>query len=157
MTLKEQLGLHLWWSSKVTGMLVQVWACLILAQLLQAVRLEIACRAQVDPFQVSLPLLVTQLPQLLAREQDPMALWVQRGRQLGLLRPCSRTRVQGPVVAAEQIQPRPADLVLTRPAKYPHDPGQPGRKGQKRRQGASGPPTWGPAGLTAAGYACLGC
>jgi len=138
-------------------MLVQVWACLILAQLLQAVRLEIACRAQVDPFEVSLPLLVTQLPQLLAREQDPMALWVQRGRQLGLLRPCSRTRVQGPVVAAEQIQPRPADLVLTRPAKYPHDPGQPGRKGQKRRQGASGPPTWGPAGLTAAGYACLGC
>jgi len=35
--------------------LVQVWACLILAQLVQAVRLEIACRAQVEPFEVSLP------------------------------------------------------------------------------------------------------
>src|SRR2546421_423480 len=157
LTLKEYLGLHLWWSSKVTGILVQVWACLILAQLLQAVRLEIACRAQVEPFEVSLPLLVTQLPQWLGREQDPIAICVQRGRQLGLIRPSCRTRVQGPVVAAEQIQPRPADLVLTRPAKYPHDPGQAGRKGQKRRQDACGPPEWGPAGLTAAGYACLGC
>ena len=155
--LKEYLGLHLWWSSKVSVILVQVWACLILAQLLQAVRLEIACRAQVDPFEVSMPLLVTQWPRLLAGGQDPIAVCVQRGRQLGFIRPSSRTRVQGPVVAAEQIQPRPADLVLTRPAKYPHDPGQAGRKGQKRRQEACGPPEWGPAGLTAAGYACLGC
>lgn len=153
--LKEHLGLHLWWSSKVAVILVQVWACLILAQLLQAVRLEIACRARVEPFEVSMPLLVTHLPQLLADGQDPLAIWVQRGRQLGFIRPSSRTRVQGPVVAAEQIQPRPADLVLTRPAKYPHDPGQPGRKGQKRRQTSSSPPTWGPQGLTAAGYACL--
>ena len=143
MLLKEYLGLHLWWSSKVSVILVQVWACLILAQLLQAVRLEIACRAQVDPFEVSMPLLVTQWPRLLAGGQDPIAVCVQRGRQLGFIRPSSRTQVQGPVVAAEQIQPRPADLVLTRPAKYPHDPGQPGRKGQKRRQDACGPPTWG--------------
>ena len=157
MTLKEHLGLHLWWSSKVSVILVQVWACLILAQLLQAVRLEIACRAQVDPFEVSLPLLVTHLPHLLAADQDPIALCVQRGRQLGLIRPSSRTRVQGPVVPAEQLQPLPPEVVLTRPAKYPHDPGQPGRKGQKRRQDACGPPEWGPAGLTAAGYACLGC
>src|SRR6266566_810429 len=97
--LKEYLGLHLWWSSKVSVILVQVWACLILAQLLQAVRLEIACRAQVDPFEVSMPLLVTQWPRLLAREQDPIAVCVQRGRQLGFIRPSSRTRVQGPAVA----------------------------------------------------------
>src|SRR5437764_1824154 len=96
LTLKEQLGLHLWWSSKVTVILVQVWACLILAQLLQAIRLEIACRAQVDPFEVSLPLLVRHLPHLLAVEQDPIALCVQRGRQVGLIRPSSRTQVQAP-------------------------------------------------------------
>jgi hypothetical protein len=157
LTLKEHLGLHLWWSSKVSVILVQVWACLILAQVLQAVRLEIACRAQVDPFEVSMPLLVRHLPQLLAREQDAMALYVRRGRQLGFIRPSSRTRVQGPVVAAQQIQPRPADLVLTRAAKYPHDPGQPGRQGRKRRQPQPSPATWGPQGLTAAGYACLLC
>src|SRR2546430_10807420 len=37
-------------------------------------RSEIACRAQVDPFEVSMPLLVTQWPRLLAREQDPIAV-----------------------------------------------------------------------------------
>src|SRR5437764_11708122 len=112
--LKDYLGLHLWWSSKVAVILVQVWACLILAQLLQAVRLEIACRAQVEPFEVSLPLLVRYVPHLLATDQDPLATCVQRGRQLGLIRPSSRTRVQGPLVAAEHIQPRPSELVLTR-------------------------------------------
>src|SRR5438067_6065641 len=155
LTLKEHLGLHLWWSSKVSVILVQVWACLILAQLLQAVRLEIACRAEVDPFEVSLPLLVRYLPQPLATGQDPLALCVQRGRQLGLIRPSSRTRVQGPVVPAEQLQPLPSDLVLSRPAKYPHDAGQAGRKGPHQRQAAPSPPTQGPLGLTSAGYACL--
>src|ERR1700736_1658733 len=155
LTLKEHLGLHLWWSSKVSVILVQVWACLILAQLLQAVRLEIACRAQVDPFEVSLPLLVKYVQEPWATEQDLIATCVQRGRQLGLIRPSSRTRVQGPAVAAEQIQPRPSSLVLTRAAKYPHDPGQPGRKGPHQRHASSSPPTWGPLGLTTAGYACL--
>ena len=32
--LKEHLELHLWWHSKVTGILQQIWACLIIAQLL---------------------------------------------------------------------------------------------------------------------------
>ena len=154
LTLKEHLGLHLWWSSKVTVIMVQVWACLILAQLLQAVRLEIACRAQVEPFEVSLPLLVTYVPQPWAMGQDLIATCVQRGRQLGLIRPSSRIRVQGPEVTPEQIQPRPENLVLTRAAKYPHDPGQAGRKGPHQRRALS-PPMWGPLGLTSAGYACL--
>jgi len=155
LTLKEHLGVHLWWSSKVSVILVQVWACLILAQLLQAVRLEIACRAEVEPFEVSLPLLVQYLPQPLAGEQDPIAVCVQRGRQLALMRPSSRTRVQAPRVEAEQIQPLPSDLLLTRPPKYPHDPGQPGRNGSHKSSAQQAPPTWGPQGLTTAGYACL--
>lgn len=154
LTLKEHLGLHLWWSSKVAVILVQVWACLILAQLLQAVRLEIACRAGVEPFEVSLPLLVQYVPQPWVVGQDLIATCVQRGRQLGLIRPSSRTRVQGPEVAAQQIQPLSPTLVLTRPAKYPHDPGQAGRKGPHQRRAVS-PPTWGPLGLTTAGYACF--
>ena len=155
LTLKEHLGLHLWWSSKVSVILVQVWACLILAQLVQAVRLEIACRAQVDPFEVSLPLLVKYVPQPWAVDQDLITVCVQRGRQLGLIRPSSRTRVQGPEVAAEQIQPLPTHMVLSRTPRYPHDPGQVGRKGPHQRHAAPSPQTWGPLGLTAAGYACL--
>jgi hypothetical protein len=156
LTLKAQLGLHLWWSSKVAVILVQVWACLILAQLLQAVRLEIACRAQVEPFAVSFPVLVQCVHAPWVVEHDLLTLCVERGRELGLIRPSSRTQVQGPEVPAQHIQPLPPDLVLLRPAKYPHDPGQAGRKGPHGRQAqAARPPTWGPLGLTTAGYACL--
>ena len=55
LTLKEHVGLHLLWTSKLVTILPQVWACLIIAQVLQALRLEIACGAGVDPFEVSLP------------------------------------------------------------------------------------------------------
>src|SRR5947209_14355254 len=70
LTLKKHLGMHLWWNSKVSGILQQVWACLIIAQVLQAMRMEIACRAHVDPFEVSLPLVGTCLPQTLAQGAD---------------------------------------------------------------------------------------
>ena len=156
LTLKPYLGLHLWWNSKVSGMLQHVWACLISAQLLQAVRLEIACRAQVDPFEVSLPLVVTCLPQRLAQGEDPLAFCVQRGRQLGFIRSSRRTTVQVPPVQESAILPRPASLGLEREPRYPHDPGLPGRKASNKRK-AQQPkePTLGPQGLTAAGYACL--
>jgi IS4 transposase len=53
--LKEYLEVHLWWQSKLAGILQQIWACLILAQLLQAMRMELACQAHVDPFEGSMP------------------------------------------------------------------------------------------------------
>ncbi len=42
---KTHLGLHLLWSSKLVVILQQVWAVLIIAQILQALHLEIAGRA----------------------------------------------------------------------------------------------------------------
>src|SRR5205823_12234262 len=50
LTLKRDLGLHLIWSSKSVVVLAQVWACLIIAQVMQALRMEVALRAEVDPF-----------------------------------------------------------------------------------------------------------
>ena len=141
--LKEQLELHLWWQSKVTGILQQIWACLIIAQLLQAMRMEIACQAHVDPFEVSMPLVVRSMPTLLVSGQDPIALCVQRGRQLGFIRPSSRLRLQVPVIAAADIVPRPADLVLERTPCYPADPGRPGRKSSNsRHKPKTGLPNW---------------
>ncbi len=141
--LKEQLQLHLWWQSKLTGILQQLWACLIIAQLLQALRMEIAVRAQVDPFEVSMPLVVRSLPSLLHSGQDPIALLVRRGRQLGVIRPSRRLQVQVPLISATDIVPRPADLPVKRPACYPADPGKPGRKSSNARyQPKGGPPVW---------------
>jgi hypothetical protein len=141
--LKEHLELHLWWHSKVTGILQQIWACLIIAQLVQAMRMEIACQAHVDPFEVSMPLVVRSMPTLLISGQDPIAVCVQRGRQLGLLRPSSRLHIQVPTIAAANIMLRPADLVLERTPCYPASPGMPGRKSSKKRQKPKiGPPNW---------------
>lgn len=153
LTLKEHLGLHLLWTSKLVSILQQVWACLIIAQVLQALRMEIACGAGVDPFEVSLPLVVQALPPMLARGEDVVALCVQRGRQLGFIRPSSRTKLQVPSVAAHVLLARPSDLVLEREPCYPADPGQPGR-GRSTRQHA--PPEL-PSELTPALYACLVC
>ncbi len=141
--LKEHLHLHLWWQSKLTGILQQVWACLIIAQLVQAMRMEIAARAQVDPFEVSMPLVVRALPSQLEQGQDPIALIVRRGRQLGFIRPSRRLHVQVPTILATDLVPRPADLVLERPACYPADPGKPGRKSSNARsKPKAGPPIW---------------
>jgi len=149
LTLKESLGLHLWWSSKVTCVLQQVWACLIIAQFLQAMRLEIACRAGVDPFEVSLPLLISTLPSVQATGSDPISVYVQRGRQLGLIRPSSRTHFQAPLIAASARTPLPDDLILHRTAAYPVSPGQPGRHSHKKKAGRV------PTRLTADLYALL--
>ena len=115
---KRELGLHLLWSAKPTVLAQQVWAVLIIAQILQALRLEIAARAGVDPFAVSLPLLVEHLPQLLARGHDPIAAILCFGRQTGLIRPSTRTRVQAPVVPDHELLPRPPGLGLERPPRH---------------------------------------
>ena len=141
--LKEHLRLHLWWNSKLTGILQQLWACLIIAQLLQAMRMEIACQAHVDPYEVSMTLVVRSMPMLLGSGQDPITLCVQRGRQLGFIRPSSRLHLQVPVIAATDIVPRPVDLVLERTPCYPADAGKPGRKSSNsRHKPKTGPPNW---------------
>src|SRR6266550_4199728 len=91
-TAQTQLGLHLWWAATPVLVLQQLLAALILAQLLHALHLEIAAQAQVDPFEVSLPILVKLLAHPPATTQPLVPLLVERGRLLGLLRPSSRLR-----------------------------------------------------------------
>lgn len=116
--IKTHLGLHLLWGAKPIMVLQQVWAVLIIAQVLQALRVEIAGRAGVDPYAVSLPLLVKYLPYLAARGQDPVAVLVERGRAMGVIRPSSRTVIVAPTIAREALIPLPPDLVLERPPRY---------------------------------------
>jgi hypothetical protein len=152
--LKKALGLHLWWNSKVTGILQQVWAALIIAQLLQAVRLEIACQAHVDPFEVSMPLVVSSLPQWLSRGEDPISFCVQRGRQLGFIRPSSRLKVQVPPVLMEALVPLSPTVELQREPHYPAAPGVPGRGAYNQKKKKQRPSAM-PVGLTPEQYACL--
>jgi hypothetical protein len=116
--IKTHLGLHLLWGSKPVVVLQQVWAVLTIAQVLQALRLEIAGRAGADPFEVSLPLLIEYLPFFAARGLDPVQVFVAQGRALRLIRPSARTAIQAPDIPPEALAPAPPRLALTRTPRY---------------------------------------
>jgi Transposase DDE domain len=77
LTIKELFGLHHWWSSQRPLILQQIAVVLLLAQLVQALRLHIAAQANCDPLDVSLPRLVEQLPHLLRVCPSQPASWPQ--------------------------------------------------------------------------------
>jgi hypothetical protein len=119
--LKQHLGLHLLWSAKPVVVQQQVLAVLILAQVLHALRQDIAEQAGVDLFAVSLPLLVQYAPYFASQGYDPVQTFVDRGRELGFIRPARRVLLQAPDLPATWTLP-PPDLLLHRPPRYAHRP-----------------------------------
>lgn len=115
---KTELGLHLLWSGKTAVVLSQVWAVLIVAQIVQALRLTVAATAQVDVFDVSLPLLVKYLPQYAARGHDPIAAFVADGVRLRFIRPSRRIKIVAPELPLHLLRPPPPDLHLVRTPRY---------------------------------------
>jgi hypothetical protein len=115
--IKRHLHLHLLWSSKPVVVLQQVWAVLIVSQILQALRLEIAGHAGVEPFDVSMELLVREGLFLAARGDDPVAAFVSYGRAARLIRPSTRTQIVAPPVPDPIAWP-PPNLVRWRTPRY---------------------------------------
>jgi hypothetical protein len=118
--LKEHLGLRLLWSAKLGVIYQQVWASLILAQLLHAFQVELAARAEVDTFDVSLALLTRSVPRLMAQGEDPMAFLLTHGRAMGVIRPSTRKLIQVPVVPLQEVSYPPPALIQPRQAHYAH-------------------------------------
>lgn len=118
--IKRELNLHLFWSAKTVVILQQVWAVLIIAQILHALQLEIAGRAGVDPFDVSLPLMVEYMPMWTRDGEDVVALFVEDGRHLGFIRPSRRIRIRTPELDPKMFLPLPPDLILLREPRYAH-------------------------------------
>ncbi len=114
LTLKRELGLHLIWSSKARVVQAQVWACLIIAQVMQAIRMEVALRAEVDAFEVSLPLLFETMPNWQWHQRNGIEEWVRQGRRLGIIRLSTRLSVQAPQISPEQLIPLPPGTLVCR-------------------------------------------
>ena len=94
--IKQHLKLRLLWSAKRVVILQQTWATLTISQVLRSMRLEIAHKAGADPLQI----------------------FVERGRQLGFIRPSRRTRIRAPRIPVRAIQPAPRGLSLIRTPRY---------------------------------------
>lgn len=111
---KQHLDLHLLWSGKDAVLLTQVWAVLLIAQVLHRLRQQVAEAAAVDPFEVSEALLIQYLPRYLARDPDGLATFIAEGRRLGFIRPSRRLTIRAPVIPPAAITPLPAGLVCER-------------------------------------------
>jgi len=116
--IKRELHLHLFWSAKPVVLRQQVWAVLLISQILHALQLEIAAKAEVDPFDVSLPLLVEYLPRWY--DVDFIQLVVDRGRQAGFIRPSRRIHIQTPPVDHHDYHPLSHEVCLVREPRYAH-------------------------------------
>lgn len=116
--LKCELGLHLWWGARPELVLVQLWIALILAQLLHVLQRHAALQADVDPLDVSMPLLVELLKLTSAGPAPIVEQLVQHGCALGLLRPSSRLKVQLPTIQPHLYHAPPDLKNLLRRAHY---------------------------------------
>lgn len=130
--LKRELGLHLLWSGKTEVILQQVWAALVIAQVLQGLRMEIAGRAQAEVFDVSMRLMIEALPQFALRGLDPVQTLVERGREARIIRPSRRIEMQAPRIPEDQITPVPEGFVLERTPRYANRKCGP-RPGRRRK------------------------
>jgi hypothetical protein len=132
--IKRHLDLHLLWSAKDVVIQQQIWAVLIISQILQALRLEIAGRAEVDPFDVSMDLLVRWVPQLAYAGQDPIQAFVEQGRALRFIRPSSRLIVEAPIIPPDQLILIPPTLTLERIPRHSNRNCQPRPSKSKKKQ-----------------------
>jgi hypothetical protein len=85
--LKTYLNLFLLWSAHPNVVLLQVFATLIIAQVVLALRTEIAQQAGAALREVSLPLMLRWLPEIADQGEDPVRVLAERGRETGIIRP----------------------------------------------------------------------
>ena len=83
-----------------------------------ALRMEIAGRAKVDPYDVSIKLLVEYMPLWSRDGRDVMTTFVEEGRRAGFIRPSRRIRIQTPLIPASEIVPLPPRTALQRKPRY---------------------------------------
>jgi hypothetical protein len=112
--LKEHLHVSQLWSAKWEVVQVQIWCALLLAQLFHGLQVQLAAQEGVDPFDVSIELLVEIVPSLLQRGIAPLPFLGRLGREVGLIRPSTRLQMQVPFVDPSWISPAPPEALQPR-------------------------------------------
>jgi hypothetical protein len=118
-TIKRGLGLHLIWSTQWVMITLQIWATLVIFQIASGFRAELARRAAVSVFDVSMTLLLQRLPRIAQGPQgraDAIGYLVSRGRYGGIIRPARRVALSVPENLP--VDPPPPNLPTTRPSRY---------------------------------------
>lgn len=111
---KDHRKVHHLWSAKEAVVRVQVWCCLILAHVSPALQVEMAGQAGVEVCDVSLDLLIRLTPGWLSRGLTPVQHAVRCGRDRGLIRPSTRSRVEVLWVDPSWVIPPPPEAMPPR-------------------------------------------
>jgi hypothetical protein len=129
--LKDYLNLRFLWSAKAGVISAQIWATVILAQMLHALQIRVAVQSGVETFDVSLELLLRHIPDFIRQGGDLLSRIQEGAYPLGIIRPSTRKRIEVPVIEREDIIPPPPDLVWIRPPRYAHKSGPSNRRSTK--------------------------
>ncbi|MDQ2907579.1 MAG: IS4 family transposase [Chloroflexota bacterium] len=120
--LKDHLGLRFLWSAKMQVIGAQLWAIVILAQMLHALQVQVAVESGVQTFDVSLEVLWRYWPDLSQQARTSGRTLTETireiGPSLGLIRPSTRLRRLVPQIDWQELTPVPIDLVWIRPPRY---------------------------------------
>ncbi len=123
--LKCELGLQIWWAARPELVMIQLWVALILAQILHALQLHVALQAEVEPFDISLHVMVDLLGSMPAGPTPVLDRLIEEGRFLGLIRPSTRMRIVVPELEPHMLCPGAVLQDLTRQARYAQRNGHP--------------------------------
>lgn len=118
--LKDHLNLRFLWSARASVISTQIWATVILAQMLHALQVQVALEAGVETFDVSLELLLRHLPDFMRMGGDLLNRILEGAYPLGIIRGTTRKRLVVPAIERSEIIPPPPDLVWIRPPRYAH-------------------------------------
>ncbi|MBA2287481.1 MAG: IS4 family transposase, partial [Ktedonobacteraceae bacterium] len=120
--LKDHLGLRLLWSAKMQVIGAQLWAVVILAQIMHALQVQVAVESGVETCDVSLELLWRYWPEICQQAQRSGRTLTETireiGPSLGLIRPSTRLKRLVPQIDWRELTPVPIDLVWIRPPRY---------------------------------------
>jgi Transposase DDE domain len=133
--LKSQLNLFLIWSGYRAVVMHQVFASLIIAQVVLSLRNEVAQAAKASLREVSLPLLIRWAPELARDGQDPVLTLAKYGRDAGIIRPFRGKDYDLPRVKLEDYS-LPIERPPPRKPRYPKERGTRGAAGTRKHQGA---------------------
>jgi Transposase DDE domain len=109
--LKDYLNLQLIWSAKWSVIQLQLFACLLLAQLFHGLQQELACKEGVDPEDLSRELLIRLLPRMMRQGPDGIARLMRYGREWGLIRRSGRIKIEAPLIDPSWIIPPPEEIL----------------------------------------------
>jgi hypothetical protein len=140
--LKDHLGLSMLTSAKMQVIGAQLWATVILAQILHALQVQVAKESGVETFDVSLELLWRYLPdvsQLAARQGQPLLEAIKQvGVAVGFIRPSTRLHREVPHIDWGEMTPVPIDVQWIREPRYAHKASGSASCGKKKAKAEPG-------------------